>query len=164
MGGLPTSCFSCHWYFSYAAASQILVPIMSQDADLQGQDLTRQVSASPVALLFLAIGLFIQASIATWALATTRVPAWSSNPFDVLKACELAGYIRGRQGRFMKMNVAERSQSSAPKTPRHRQPSQFQSGRRACTIVSYIWITVALALLWGALAYHYAEDYGRGTN
>ncbi|TVY84882.1 hypothetical protein LSUE1_G001076 [Lachnellula suecica] len=113
------------------------------------------IEVSGVALIVFGISLLGQASISTWALATTLIPTWSSNPLDTVFACideTIPIPIIRRKTRCMK-SVHQREEDSWPTVPQWRQGPAFTAHHEVKWVLALLWALVPLGGLWGGAIY-----------
>jgi len=127
------------------------------DHDYQNSDV-HGVHINAIAVLTLGTGLIAQAIITNWALATTDIPTWSSNPLDVVRACihdEHDGHrIEPRIGRCM-MGVHRAKEDARSYHPRPRQKPMISANFRILRILLLLCITPILSGVWGGGIYAY---------
>ncbi|KAI4129669.1 MAG: hypothetical protein LQ347_003685 [Umbilicaria vellea] len=103
------------------------------------------------ALFTLAIGIFGQCIIASAALySAVDSPTWSQNPIDTAAACAAAAAINPVPNRCLR-SVHDEEQDASPVVPVSRQRPAYTTHKEARLVLFCIWVTVALALLWGGV-------------
>jgi hypothetical protein len=148
---------------SYAAPSMILLdwnPELANVLDISYQGSTQAdhesvVHVSGVALLFLGAGLLGQAIITTWALISTQVFTWSTNPVDMVFTVmddPRRFYIVHRSGRCM-MSVHQKDDPTEPTLPRAKQRPALTAHEQARWILAFLWFLVPLSAAWGVIIY-----------
>ncbi|KAK3314641.1 hypothetical protein B0H66DRAFT_316708 [Apodospora peruviana] len=115
-------------------------------------DDTHGVHINAIALLTLGAGLFFQATITNWALVTTSIPTWSSNPLDVVRACthdETDGHrIEPRIGRCM-MGIHQAKEDARSQRPSPKQRPMITAHYRVLRIIVLLWVSPILSAAWG---------------
>ena len=111
-----------------------------------------EMVVNPVALLVLAISILGQAAIVTWGQYITRIPTWSSNPFDTVKASLHEGSLQRVKGRCM-LSVEQTSESSLPAFPRTQQCPQYRAHRQVRRVVRLVWSLVPLGMIFSGVMY-----------
>ncbi|CAG8957454.1 hypothetical protein HYFRA_00011435 [Hymenoscyphus fraxineus] len=116
------------------------------------------IEVSGVALVLFGISLLGQATIATWALSTTYVPTWSSNPLDTVYACTLTcipntgkaapNPLVRRSNRCMK-SVHQAREPSIPTYPKNKQGPAWKAHPEVRYVLGLLWALVPLGALWG---------------
>ncbi|KAK4213044.1 hypothetical protein QBC37DRAFT_441071 [Rhypophila decipiens] len=114
------------------------------------------VHINSIAVMMLGAGLLAQAIIATWAVGTTHIPTWSSNPLDVVRACimdEHVGHrIEPRLGRCM-MSVHLAKEDAQSLRPSPKQGPMIKADIRIFRILLVLWATPIIGVLWGGVIY-----------
>ncbi|KAK3387525.1 hypothetical protein B0H63DRAFT_159136 [Podospora didyma] len=107
---------------------------------------------NPITLFTFGGGLFIQASITTWALLTTDILTWSSNPLNVARACVVNEYdghrVEPRAGRCM-MSVHLTKKDARAYRPVPKQQSMLTAHSRVKTIIFFQCSLPFLSGIWG---------------
>lgn len=149
---LATACV----ILSYSSASSIFFDQGSSRSDGGAEEnggfLFDKEVVNPVALLILAISILGQAAIVTWGQYTTRIPTWSSNPFDTVKASRRQGSLERVKGRCM-LSVAQSSEASLPAFPSSQQCPQYRAHRQVRLVVRLVWSLVPLGMIWSGVLY-----------
>jgi hypothetical protein len=145
---------------SYATTSMIFLgwnPALSKTFDTN-KDLSLpvdEIQVSGVALIFFGIGLLGQAGLSTWALRTTQVPTWSSNPLDTVLACTdetNPNQLIRRTDRCMK-SVHQIKEDSHPCKPKAKQGPACTAHPEVKWVLTLLWLLVPLGGLWGGAIY-----------
>lgn len=103
------------------------------------------------ALLTLAIGILGQCIIASAALySAVSSPTWSQSPIDTAAACAAVAAINTVPNRCLR-SVHDEEHDSSPVAPVSRQRPAYTTHKEARVVLLCIWVTVALALLWGGV-------------
>lgn len=103
------------------------------------------------ALLTLAIGILGQCIIASAALySAVSSPTWSQNPIDTAAACAAIAAICAVPGRCLR-SVHDKERNASPVAPVLRQRPAYTAHREVRVVLFCVWVTVALALLWGGV-------------
>ncbi|KAF4625284.1 hypothetical protein G7Y89_g12886 [Cudoniella acicularis] len=144
---------------SYATTSLIFLgwnPQLTKMLNAPTQELSDDmIHVSGIALVIFGISLLGQAVISTWALSTTRVPTWSSNPLDTVCACtdeNMPHRIVRRNNRCMK-SVHQKDEPPVPTLPKKRQGSAFGAHSEVRWVLCLLWCLVPLGGLWGGVIY-----------
>ncbi|KAI9651075.1 hypothetical protein NHQ30_001112 [Ciborinia camelliae] len=101
-------------------------------------------------MIILGASILVQAGLATWALVTTRIPTWSSNPLDTTFAClEKSGTnpLVRRQKRCMN-SVHDTLTASEPCIPKRKQGSVLTAHSGVKWILGLVWLIIPLGFLW----------------
>lgn len=145
---------------SYATTSLIFLgwnPALMTVFNHDDSDYTPEnmIKVSGIALVIFGFSLLGQAALATWALATTRVPTWSSNPLDTVYACtdsHSPNQIVRRKDRCMK-SVHDITQDSHPTTPKLKQGPAITAHPEVKWVLGLLWSLVPLGGIWGGAIY-----------
>jgi hypothetical protein len=144
---------------SYATTSLIFLgwnPALSETFETISDSIPPgQIRVSGVALIFFGIGLLGQAGLATWALNTTQVPTWSSNPLDTVLACTdetNPNQLIRRVDRCMK-SVHQIKEDSHPCKPKPKQGPACTAHPEVKWVLTLLWLLVPLGGLWGGTVY-----------
>ncbi|PMD38833.1 hypothetical protein L207DRAFT_584233 [Hyaloscypha variabilis F] len=144
---------------SYATTSLIFLgwnPALSETFDSEAHSIpVDQIRVSGIALIFFGIGLLGQAGLATWALNTTQVPTWSSNPLDTVLACTdetNPNQLMRRTDRCMK-SVHQIKEDSHPCKPKARQGPACTAHPEVKWVLTLLWLLVPLGGIWGGAIY-----------
>ena len=162
---LFTSCSSSrvHWWpvnvlwawsliSAYACGTMILVESVYTYSQT-GSDTSYGLDiVSGYALIFLGLGLLGQASIATWALAVTKIPTWSTNPIHTAMICQHLGLLSPTGRRTMRsVHDAQTVDSKRlASLPLARQGSLFRAHTWIRRTLILTWTTTLLCFLWFA--------------
>jgi hypothetical protein len=145
---------------SYATTSMIFLgwnPALSETFDTN-PDFSApvdQIQVSGVASIFFGLGLLGQAGLSTWALRTTQVPTWSSNPLDTVLACTdetNPNQLIRRTDRCMK-SVHQIREDSHPCKPKAKQGPACTAHPEVKWVLTLLWLLVPLGGLWGGAIY-----------
>lgn len=104
----------------------------------------------------LGFSLLGQAIIANWALLTTTIPTWSSNPLDTVAACmdETNPYrVARRNNRCMKSVHDIKNDAVFPVNPKKRQGPIATAHDQVKWVLALLWLLVPLGGLWGGSVY-----------
>ena len=141
---------------SYASTSLLFLKLpMGVAGDYPNAD-TSAVYINPVALCGLLIGISSHWIVAVWCLRDTRhILTWSSNPLTNTLAVLHTGRLQRRPGRCM-MDVNNTTTEAKPYKPRVRQENLRKCIPLAHRITTFIWISVLLSVVWGAVVFLWA--------
>jgi hypothetical protein len=144
---------------SYATTSSIFLgwnPSLNHQYHDVSIDLPpTMVSVSGIALIIFGISLLGQAVLSTWALITTPIPTWSSNPLDTVYACTDSSnpnQVVRRKDRCMK-SVHDIKQDSHPVKPKSKQGPACTAHPEVKWVLVLLWLLVPLGGLWGGVIY-----------
>jgi hypothetical protein len=159
-GIVPNVVYLTGIVFAYGSTSLIFLSLNPELARLLGKDYDRDdttgVHINSIALITLGAGFLLQAIITNWALVETRIPTWSSNPFDVVRACiidEHDGHrVEPRTGRCM-MSVHLAKEDARACRPRPRQRPMITAHHHVRRILILLWILPVLTGIWGGGVY-----------
>ncbi|KAK4122793.1 hypothetical protein N657DRAFT_620872 [Parathielavia appendiculata] len=159
-GIIPNAVYLTGIVISYGSTSLIFLSLNPELARLLDKDYddadTTGVHINAVAVITLGAGFLLQALITNWALAETHIPTWSSNPFDVVRACiidEHDGHrVEPRIGRCM-MSVHLAMEDARACKPRPRQSPMVAAHHHVRGILILLWILPVLAGIWGGGVY-----------
>ncbi|KAG9233136.1 hypothetical protein BJ875DRAFT_55204 [Amylocarpus encephaloides] len=152
---------------SYATTSLIFLgwnPQLSETFDNTDSSTTPDnlIYVSGVALIIFGLSLLGQATIATWALTTTYVPTWSSNPLDTVVACTLRynpntgkptpNPLIRHTNRCMK-SVHQLDEPPNPTQPKAKQGPALTAHPEVRWVLTLLWALVPLGGVWGGSIY-----------
>ncbi|KAM7193382.1 hypothetical protein V8F20_008432 [Naviculisporaceae sp. PSN 640] len=149
---------------SYGSTSLVFLTMKPELAAILGKAYVYQVGdhtgvhINYIALFTLGGGLISQALVTTWALGTTNITTWSSNPLDVVYAFihdEHDGHrIEPRTGRCM-MGVHLAKEDAKSLRPSPKQKPMITANFRVKRILALLLLTPIIAAAWavGTLAY-----------
>jgi hypothetical protein len=154
--------------FSYGATSLIFISLNPELARVLGKAYnkadTNGVHINAIALLALGVGFFLQAVITTWALVSTNIQTWSSNPLIVARTCldENDGHRLEPEDDRCMMSVHDHEiKPGQAQQPRRRQRSMFSAHFRVRRIVILLGILPILGGAAGGAAYGYLLNGSR---
>ncbi|KUJ09097.1 uncharacterized protein LY89DRAFT_570173, partial [Mollisia scopiformis] len=113
------------------------------------------IQVSGVALIIFGLSLLGQAGLSTWALRSTKIPTWSSNPLDTVYACTdetNPNQLVRRKDRCMK-SVHDITEDSKPVTPKERQGPACTAHPEVKWVLTLLWALVPLGAVWGGVIY-----------
>ena len=153
---------------AYAAASQTLLSVeTSEDHDSGWERVPGLIQINGVAILFLGIGLFVQAFIASLCLfkQADRIRTWSSNILTITLAClnDKSNFHR-REGRCMLSTLDSAKHVSGPVRPQTTQPSLRATDPSARHITRFVWALFPITLIWGTAVAVIVKQYPRGNS
>lgn len=132
-----------------------LATVIQVDIQIEHPD-ANEIHINSVGVMTLGVGLVAQALIATWALVSTSIPTWSSNPLDVVKEClsDHAGhsFVRHRPGRcMMSVHMAKEDRKNC----RPISPQKAMIGARHSVNAVFVLLLAlpVCAGLWGVVVY-----------
>ncbi len=130
----------------YACGSMVIVESVYQ----YSEDLHTLEVVSGYALIFLGLGLFGQASIATWALKANTFPTWSTNPIHTAKLCRDQGWLTPLSHRTMlSVHDAQNLEiRDTPTRPKARQGPLLKAHFRIRRALIFVWTVTLFAFLW----------------
>ena len=137
--------FSIALIVTYAGASQVFIAIDGSEDFVQ---------VNGVAILFLGIGLLVQAVISHICLSqqSTRIPTWSSNVLTVTLAClHQKSSLHHRDGRCILSTRDNMNNLDQPTQPRLSQPSLRATDASTRHLTHFIWFLPAATLIWGTV-------------
>ncbi|KAH8657079.1 hypothetical protein BGZ60DRAFT_434732 [Tricladium varicosporioides] len=147
---------------SYATTSLIFLswnPQLNQTFKKSSYDTTNlpedMIIVSGVALIIFGLSLLGQATLSTWALTTTNVPTWSSNPLDTVYACtdeHNPHRIVRVNNRCMK-SVHQIKEPPLPTKPKKKQGPACTAHPEVKWVLGLLWFLVPLGALWGGVIY-----------
>lgn len=146
----------------YACASTVLLQTVYSFGSV---DSVSYDVVSGYALIFLGLGLLGQGSIATWALLTTPIPTWSTNPIITAAICLSAGWTPSTPRHSM-LGVHDANNNSlrqSPVYPKPKQSNAFRADKRIRSVVLISWlVTLAGFLFFAAISIAFQLLDGRG--
>jgi hypothetical protein len=137
-------------FLIFLGYNSALDQVLGQSHGLEDKD--KEIHVSSIAFIFFGGGLIGQALFATWAIAATRIPTWSSNPLDVLLACWRENTLQRRTGRCM-FSVHDCSRPTMPIRPKARQGPACTAHHEVKWILMLLWGLISLGAIWGVTIY-----------
>lgn len=149
---------------AYTSASQVLLAARNEGATFSD---TPTCEVNAIALLALGLSLLVLSLISQACLygQSRRILTWSSNMFDITKAClhDRHGF-RHRQGRCLRSAAEQSMIDDGPAQPSIVQPTLGETDPSGRHILRLLWALTPMTLLWAIVIAVYDNRYEARVN